>query len=307
MSQWLFGSSTSITSLLKKYSKLKLHRIVFLIVILILAIFLSIHVPETQIAIESENWDTTEGQIKKSWYIENTDESSSSAYQIYVEYEYSVGETTYQSDDIIVGGKPVGRSSLIDTQEYLEEHRVGANTTVYYNPDNHKQSALEPGLSEVHIEYIRNDLFIFLFGTLILALGKVGFIYQNPKKKIKSDYITCKNCGSSSYIESVSCNNCGDQLKVKPPKFIFENIAISIFLPLGLILFIGSAVVGIIFFWFGSQEILYPSDTTFGSRGVAILMGILMLGGSGVVWLLSWLLYKLNRKIWKALWWDFEI
>jgi hypothetical protein len=90
---------------------------------------------------KSEYWHITTGNITKSYVFESY-RKGNPAVPI-VQYEYSLHGKTYQSDRIFWGN--LHTSGTLDAaQQVVNKYRKGTKVTVYFNPNNAKESVLEP-------------------------------------------------------------------------------------------------------------------------------------------------------------------
>ena len=109
---------------------------------------------------ESEEWSTTTGVITKSKIYEPYRKGEGSV--PIVHYEYSHNGTTYRSDRIFWSNAHTSGAQKA-AQEVVDKYKEGSKVTVYYNPDNAKQSVLETGAAQGAV------LWLVVSGVLIVA------------------------------------------------------------------------------------------------------------------------------------------
>jgi hypothetical protein len=86
-------------------------------------------------------WRTTTGRVLKSRVEVSGGETTSVTAR--VEYAYDVNGQAYQSDQIRAGDKVMRITSSGDAYKTTDRYPVGAIVTVYYNPANPQEAALE--------------------------------------------------------------------------------------------------------------------------------------------------------------------
>jgi hypothetical protein len=87
-------------------------------------------------------WQTTTGRVMKS-RVEVSSGGESTSVSARVHYAYDVNGRAYQSDQIRAGDKIMTISSSGDAYATIDRYPEGAIVTVYYNPQNPQESALE--------------------------------------------------------------------------------------------------------------------------------------------------------------------
>lgn len=119
---------------------------------------------------KSTDWPFVRGKIDRSWRSDQPTRPN-------VRYTYKVGEQTYRGNTVafrdIVG--------LTKTKRVLDRYPNGETVTVYYNPKNHGESALEPGYQAGSGLWIIVPLVMFLIGVLLHR--HVSAAMQKPKKQ----------------------------------------------------------------------------------------------------------------------------
>jgi hypothetical protein len=90
-----------------------------------------------------QNWSSTNGTILMSSV--QSSRSSTGGYSTYpvVVYQYQVNGKSYQSQTIRVGDKFLKVNISSKAQETVNKYPIGAKVTVYYDPNNPAECALE--------------------------------------------------------------------------------------------------------------------------------------------------------------------
>lgn len=91
---------------------------------------------------EAQLWPHTSGMVLQSAVHSRRTGNSTSIYPVVV-YRYEVNDRTYQSQTIKAGDQVMSVRIMGDAQKTVDRYPVGAQVTVYYNPRNPKESALE--------------------------------------------------------------------------------------------------------------------------------------------------------------------
>jgi hypothetical protein len=89
----------------------------------------------------SQKWFSTSGQVTKSRVEVSGGERTSVTPRVV--YEYTVGGQRYQSDQIRAGDKFLSFRSDRQAYEIIDRYPQGATVTVYYDPADPAQAALE--------------------------------------------------------------------------------------------------------------------------------------------------------------------
>ncbi|MBL8092133.1 MAG: DUF3592 domain-containing protein [Anaerolineales bacterium] len=92
---------------------------------------------------DSQNWGSTTGTIMMSSV--QTSHSSSGGSSVYpvIVYQYEVNGKTYQSQTVRVGDKFLKVNIASQAQKTVDKYPIGAKVTVYYDPNNPAECALE--------------------------------------------------------------------------------------------------------------------------------------------------------------------
>lgn len=92
---------------------------------------------------DSQHWASTTGTILMSSV--QTSHSSSGGASIYpvIVYQYDVNGKTYQSQTVRVGDKYLKVTIPGQAQKTVDKYPIGSKVTVYYDPNNPAECALE--------------------------------------------------------------------------------------------------------------------------------------------------------------------
>jgi hypothetical protein len=138
---WLFGGSMALTVTLVLASVC----VSLLCTILPLAVVFRLvrnRSQQSRAAVQaSQTWPTTAGLVLKS-RVEVSGGNYTSV-SPHVLYEYDVDGRTYQSAQIRAGDRYMRSSSEREAYDTVDRYPEGAVVTVYYNPTNPSESALE--------------------------------------------------------------------------------------------------------------------------------------------------------------------
>ncbi|MHA2251186.1 MAG: DUF3592 domain-containing protein [Candidatus Kariarchaeaceae archaeon] len=211
-------------------------RIVSLIILCIVAYNYYFNVQTAILAYESNEWEKTSGTVILSEMRTSTDSDGLPSYRPDIRYNYVVEGREYSSSAIYVGGK-VGEG-LYYTERLLEKYPVGSSLTVFYNPQDHSQSVIEPGLKDPHVEPLFQYFFLFVLALIILAVSKSIFVSKHSPQGLKKtpsllrrlgvnespqanevqtsiyDGInTCERCNTTISSKQKFCSDCAQSLK----------------------------------------------------------------------------------------------
>jgi hypothetical protein len=89
----------------------------------------------------AQGWRTTTGRVLKSRVEVSGGENTTVSARVI--YAYDVSGRAYQSDQIRAGDKVMTVSSSGDAYRLIDRYPEGAIVTVYYNPANPQEAALE--------------------------------------------------------------------------------------------------------------------------------------------------------------------
>lgn len=90
----------------------------------------------------AQSWPSTSGTVLMSSVQSKTSGRSHSTYPVVV-YQYEVNGKSYQSQNIKAGEQYMSVRVIGQAQETVARYPIGASVTVYYNPANPAESALE--------------------------------------------------------------------------------------------------------------------------------------------------------------------
>lgn len=113
----------------------------------------------------SESWSKTAGRVIASGTLPGTGPFSSITNYADVTYTYSVSERQFTGHNLRWGSNY--RLSLASAREEAGRYPVGAEVTVYYDPDSPKMAVLEPGFN-------RHFVFDLVGGLLLIGLAFVA-------------------------------------------------------------------------------------------------------------------------------------
>jgi len=91
---------------------------------------------------QAQSWHSTSGIVLMSSVQSRYSGRSYSSYPVVV-YQYSVNGQSYQSQTIRAGEQFLNVRVTGQAQATVARYPIGANVTVYYNPSNPAESALE--------------------------------------------------------------------------------------------------------------------------------------------------------------------
>lgn len=91
----------------------------------------------------AQNWSSTSGTVlMSSVQLSRSSTGGSSIYPVIV-YQYEVNGKTYQSQSIRAGDKYLKVNVSWQAQETVDKYPIGKQVTVYYDPNNPAECALE--------------------------------------------------------------------------------------------------------------------------------------------------------------------
>jgi hypothetical protein len=121
--------------------------------------------------IESAQWPTTEGTIVKSRFVGTSVRGWDGDYFIetnaHIQYQYSVNGISYSSSAVnsIKSPFPLYSSS------YVSRYPVGAEVIVYYDPKDHSEAVLDPGVVDIFKAFDIFSYLLFGAGIYYIILG----------------------------------------------------------------------------------------------------------------------------------------
>ena len=113
---------------------------------------------------KTKNWPRTYGIVKSSEVVHKVVDTRNS-YIATVTYDYTVRKKEYSGDKIGIG--PVGSLPWIE-EEKIKPYPVGARVPVYYNPQDHSEAILEPGVKSGTVWWLVVPIIIILLGIIQL-------------------------------------------------------------------------------------------------------------------------------------------
>ena len=122
---------------------------------------------------DSKDWPTAIGTIEESYIEKSTDSDGNTTYYLVIEYSYSIDGTDYDNSAIGMWGASSewGHGDPWAIDEYLEKFPEGEEAKIYYNPDDYRDSVLEPGVSGLlyFLLFLVNLILVGLFFGSIIA------------------------------------------------------------------------------------------------------------------------------------------
>lgn len=90
----------------------------------------------------AQNWPTAEGRVLGSHIASSHSSEGGTSYRAVIQYQYQVGERTYQSDLLSFGSRNM-YAGYGGAQRALQRYPVGAAVRVHYNPNKPERGVLE--------------------------------------------------------------------------------------------------------------------------------------------------------------------
>jgi len=133
------------------------------------------------------DWTPVDGIITDSGVDESYDDEGGTSYCIWVEYEYTIENRTY--DGASISYSKDGNCGSGDANAN-DEYPPGKNVTVYVNPENHEEAVLLTGLSG--IDFFMCCFCIFpLVGIVLFVLSSMATYnsFMNPEKYVVGNFV----------------------------------------------------------------------------------------------------------------------
>ena len=146
--------------------------------------------------LDTNDWTPVEGVITDSGVDTSWDDEGGTTYCLWVEYEYTIENRTYDGNRLSYS-KDGNCDSWSENAD--EEYPPGKNVTVYVNPDNHEEAVLQPGMSG--IDFFLCCFFIFPLvgiGLLALCINATINSIMHPEKYIVGNIVP----GDSSDLDN---------------------------------------------------------------------------------------------------------
>jgi hypothetical protein len=124
-------------------------------------------------AISTKSWPAASGRVLSAEVKRGTSSKGSAKFIPEITYSYQLEGKEYQSKKY---SSTTARGSSIWAKEIVSQYPVNSSLTVFYNPKNHAEAVLEPGLQSD--DYWMTLLSSFFFGVVLL-----GLIQQIKKKR----------------------------------------------------------------------------------------------------------------------------
>lgn len=123
------------------------------------------------------DWEPVDGVVKSSGVSTSTDGEGGTTYCLYVSYQYTVDGKTYDGDRVSYSAE---NSCNSWSKNADDDYPEGKGITVYYDPDNPRESVLESGLSGV--DFFMCCFFLFPLIGLFLLYGSISSTISYFKK-----------------------------------------------------------------------------------------------------------------------------
>lgn len=117
----------------------------------------------------SASWPTADGNITSSEVTRSTDAEGGDSYSPEVTYAYNVNDTNITNNTIKFGENSY--SSRRKADEITANYPAGKIVTVYYDPEKHDRSVLEPGVSAGSYIVLGIGIFFILITLVILPVS----------------------------------------------------------------------------------------------------------------------------------------
>ena len=160
---------------MKTTHRIKVVKFFMIVFVLLGAISIWAAVDTIWYGLSSESWPAIEGEITSTKMDSSThrvdkDYSSTSepttTYFPTVLFRYAVNGSTYEGYEIKFGGYSFTEHDA--ALKILSRYPVGQRVDVYYQPDQHQKSVLEPGLSEFPYGFLFGGLLFVVFGIVVI-------------------------------------------------------------------------------------------------------------------------------------------
>jgi hypothetical protein len=122
----------------------------------------------------SGKWQPTTGKVLSSQVIEEERphrKGTRIEYNPLVSYEYESPHGVIRNDRMTYSG-PAMKTYRFQAEKLADQYKPGMSVTVYYNPDNPRQSCLKPGRT-------RDGIVIMVMGALLLLGVLLFFIFRS--------------------------------------------------------------------------------------------------------------------------------
>ena len=119
----------------------------YLFILFLLAVAFFIGRPgfrEVRLGWESKSWETTVGRVEKAEISSKEDADSEIIYSFNLLFSYEVEGQPYQNTR--VRPRAIRKQNMHFMSDWLEKYPEGSEVEVFYNPENHAESMLEPGI-----------------------------------------------------------------------------------------------------------------------------------------------------------------
>lgn len=157
----------------KKSSPLNTFIVGVVLIVSSCMVYTNFSVPMVEEAKVSESWPTTSGVITHS-EIQQSESDGTTMYAANINFDFTVDNKSYSGDRISLSSGNATTSSIREVKKELLQYQLGANVTVYYDPEFPKNAVLQPGA----------DFFTYIVKYAPFLLGFIGFLmlWQLVKK-----------------------------------------------------------------------------------------------------------------------------
>lgn len=134
--------------------------------------------PMAEEAKSSESWPSVPGLITNSEVRQSVDNDGKTMYAAQINYDFMVDNKTYSGNSISLTSGNTTTSSIRSVKKDLQKYPVGAEVTVYYDPELPNHAVLKPG-ADTFTTIIKYAPFLFgFFGILMLlqVFKKIGIL-----------------------------------------------------------------------------------------------------------------------------------
>lgn len=146
-----------------------MKRLLFSIIILIIgASIFYVGMNEMEKANDSENWLPTPGERYDSKVVSDHTRKGGTQYSARINYKYMIEDNAYSGNRVSFG--EITRADYDTALSIVNKFPEGKNVQVYYNPENPRESVLEPGTKGRGIDIILGS------GVLFSLIGSFMFL-----------------------------------------------------------------------------------------------------------------------------------
>ena len=124
-------------------------------------------------ATESESWPMVEGEVIATDIVRSrSNDGGGTTYRAKIEYQYAIDGVTHYGNRVSYAGR-VSSSNRGAAMEITARYRKGSKVAVYYDPEDHEECVLEPGMTAmVFLMPAIGGIFLVIGLALIFSLLK---------------------------------------------------------------------------------------------------------------------------------------